>query len=242
MATKTWIGNVGMSGTATGPHIHQYVKDLRTGQYLRPEELQSPLLDVRVGPREVPLYIKDQQGKIVLNPASGATITSEFGARNAPTAGASTFHQGRDIALPYGTAVKYVGAGNYFPKTGVQGFGNLGTIITPDQKYEIGFGHMSSLGKENIPFPQLPAPAQGADEGTDWQAAYDRSQQRTRDILEAFMYGSKFGSSRGQKEETPQSFADQMKQQMMASLFNTGSALPMSIEDINNQVYSSVYG
>ena len=115
MAIKTFIGNVGSEGISTGPHLHQYVKDLRTGKMIDPRTLQSPLLDIRVGQQETPLVIKDASGNITFNPAAGATITSEFGSRTAPTPGASSFHQGRDIALPYGTPVKYFGSGQYIP-------------------------------------------------------------------------------------------------------------------------------
>ncbi|MDY4221117.1 MAG: peptidoglycan DD-metalloendopeptidase family protein [Candidatus Faecousia sp.] len=40
-----------------------------------------------------------------LEPVSGYTITSAFGYRKAPTAGASTYHQGIDMACPSGTPI-----------------------------------------------------------------------------------------------------------------------------------------
>lgn len=40
-----------------------------------------------------------------LEPVSGYTITSAFGYRKAPTAGASTYHQGIDMACPTGTPI-----------------------------------------------------------------------------------------------------------------------------------------
>lgn len=45
------------------------------------------------------------------NPCPGARITSEFGPRKAPTAGASSFHRGRDYAAPAGTPIYAAGAG-----------------------------------------------------------------------------------------------------------------------------------
>lgn len=236
MATKTFIGNVGLSGTATGPHIHQYIKDLQTNQYIDPRTLQSPLLDVRVGEKEVPLAIKNAQGQIIFNPAAGATVTSEFGPRSAPKAGASTDHKGRDIALPYGTPVKYTGAGQYVPETGVQGFGNLGKIITPDKRYEIGFGHMSSLGQPTTGTSTAP--------GTLTDASYQDSQQRTKDLLEAFMYGAKFGGGYAQSQPTAQSFADQMKTQMLQSMLAGGTqqAFIPNYGEIDRQLVSAIYG
>jgi hypothetical protein len=213
VATKTYIGNVGMEGVATGPHIHYYVKDLQTGRMVDPRTLQSPLLDIRVGTNEIPLAIKNQQGQITLNPAAGATVTSEFGRRVSPTAGASSDHGGQDIALPYGTPVKYFGGGQYVPETGVQGFGNLGKIFTPDKRYELGFGHMSSLGTPTVPSaPVLPAPASQPGD-------YDQAKQRTQDLLEAFMYGTRYNAGTGEATK-PQSLLDAMKEQVTASLLN----------------------
>ena len=51
---------------------------------------------VRRGTRIPPTFIK---------PISGGVLTSSYGRRNAPTAGASTNHQGTDWATPVGTAV-----------------------------------------------------------------------------------------------------------------------------------------
>lgn len=45
------------------------------------------------------------------NPCPGARISSEFGPRRAPTAGASTYHRGRDYAAPSGTPIYASAAG-----------------------------------------------------------------------------------------------------------------------------------
>ncbi len=45
------------------------------------------------------------------NPCPGARITSEFGPRKAPTAGASSYHRGRDYAAPSGTPIYAAGSG-----------------------------------------------------------------------------------------------------------------------------------
>lgn len=45
------------------------------------------------------------------NPCPGARISSEFGPRKAPTAGASTYHRGRDYAAPSGTPIYASAAG-----------------------------------------------------------------------------------------------------------------------------------
>jgi murein DD-endopeptidase MepM/ murein hydrolase activator NlpD len=208
MAAKTFLGTVGQTGTATGPHAHLYVKDLATNQYLDPKTIRSPLMGLRVGESEVPAFIKNAAGQIVVNPQSGIQITSEFGGRSAPTAGASTFHQGEDLALPTGTQLKYVGTGSYTPLANQGGYGNLGTFKTGDNKYEIGFGHMGSLGSA--------ANTQGIPVGPPQN--YDQVNQRTQDLLEAFMYGTQY-----RDQEKPKSIADALKEQFTQSIL--GQAL-----------------
>ena len=146
MAGIQYFGQVGSTGTSTGPHKHVYVKDLATGKYLDPATIRTPLLGLRIGEKKIPALIKTAEGKIDFNPAAGITLTSRYGPRSAPTAGASSFHQGEDWALPEGTPIYYEGGGKYIPKANQGGFGNLATLVTGDNKYEIGLGHMKTLG------------------------------------------------------------------------------------------------
>jgi murein DD-endopeptidase MepM/ murein hydrolase activator NlpD len=205
MATKTFLGTVGQTGTATGPHAHLYVKDLATNKFLDPQTIRSPLMGLRVGEGEIPAFIKNAAGKIVVNPQSGIQVTSDFGGRTAPTAGASSFHQGEDLALPSGTQLKYVGEGSYVPLANQGGYGNLATFKTGDNKYEIGFGHMGSLGTTTA--------TQGNPVGLPQN--YDQANQRTQDLLEAFMYGTQY-----RETQKPQSFLDAMKEQVTQSVLS----------------------
>jgi murein DD-endopeptidase MepM/ murein hydrolase activator NlpD len=157
MAGIQYLGQVGQTGTATGPHKHVYVKELATGKYLDPSTIRTPLLGVRVGESKIPAFVKNEQGMIDFNPAAGITVTSKYGNRKAPTAGASTFHRGEDWALPEGTPVYYEGGGKFMPKANQGGYGNLATLVTGDNKYEIGFGHMKTLGgASDVPATTLP--------------------------------------------------------------------------------------
>jgi murein DD-endopeptidase MepM/ murein hydrolase activator NlpD len=157
MAGIQYFGQVGSTGTSTGPHKHVYVKELATGKYLDPATIRTPLLGLRIGEKKTPALIKTSDGRIEFNPAAGITLTSRYGPRNAPTSGASTFHQGEDWALPEGTPIYYEGGGKYIPKTNQGGFGNLATFLTGDNKYEIGLGHMKSLGSaSDLPATTLP--------------------------------------------------------------------------------------
>jgi hypothetical protein len=147
MAGITYFGTVGSTGTSTGPHKHVYVKDIASGQYIDPATIRSVLSGFRIGKDRIPALTKDSAGKYIINPQSGITLTSGFGHRSAPTAGASTYHRGEDWALPEGTPIYFEGAGTYKPLANQGGYGNLATFTTADNKYEIGVGHMQSLGK-----------------------------------------------------------------------------------------------
>lgn len=147
MAGITYKGQVGATGTATGPHLHVYVKDLIKDRYLDPSTIRTPLMGLRVGEKRVPALIKTPEGSITFNPEAGISLTSKYGSREAPTKGASTFHRGEDWALPEGTPIFYEGPGQYKPLANQGGYGNLSTFITGDGQYEIGLGHMKTLGK-----------------------------------------------------------------------------------------------
>ena len=149
MAQKYYFGNIGSTGTSTGPHGHVYVKDLQANKYIDPATAKSLLAGFRVGQNEIPLITKNKAGVLDINPETGLTLTSKYGARERPTAGASSFHQGWDLAGPTGTQLKYISdGGEYTPKANQEGFGNLGVFTTPDKRYEIGVGHLQSTGKQ----------------------------------------------------------------------------------------------
>lgn len=168
MAGIQYFGQVGSTGVSTGPHKHVYVKELATGKYLDPATIRTPLLGLRIGEKKVPALIKTPEGKIEFNPAAGITLTSRYGPRSAPTAGASSFHRGEDWALPEGTPIYYEGGGKFVPKANQGGYGNLATLITGDNKYEIGLGHMKTLGgASELPPTTLPVDTSGSAEAND---------------------------------------------------------------------------
>lgn len=84
----------GASGTGTGAHLHFSVHDVAKGSYVDPTDFQDILMT---------------GGK----PLTGQfAMTSPYGNRVAPVAGASTFHRGIDYATPTGTPVTIQG-GSY---------------------------------------------------------------------------------------------------------------------------------
>ncbi len=75
-------------------------------------------------------------------PVSGGYISSGFGRRGAPKAGASTNHQGVDIAVPTGTAVMASCGGTVTIAGWQRGYGNVVYITHPDGR-ETRYGHLS---------------------------------------------------------------------------------------------------
>jgi murein DD-endopeptidase MepM/ murein hydrolase activator NlpD len=147
MAKITRIGQLGSTGISSGPHLHSYILNLETNQYEDPGAHLSKFLGVRVGPNRVPKYIADEKGGLQLNPAAGLTMTSGFGPRNTGIPGASTYHRGRDYAGAEGTEIFVEGDIKFKPRPNEGGYGNLATWTTGDGKYELGYGHMKTLGE-----------------------------------------------------------------------------------------------
>ena len=77
-------------------------------------------------------------------PLSGGRISSYFGRRRAPKAGASTYHKGLDIATPTGSSV-YASCGGVVTSCGWQGgYGYAVVIRHPDGK-STRYAHLSKI-------------------------------------------------------------------------------------------------
>lgn len=115
----------------TGAHL-----DVRVikpdGSYVNPEFARSILKDLHVGGK--PLY--SQQGDQWV---AAAPITSRFGPRSAPTAGASSNHLGVDFGVGANTELAWMGAGELSHQNGYR------SIKTP-QGYEIRLLHTKPVG------------------------------------------------------------------------------------------------
>jgi hypothetical protein len=137
------------------------------GKKIDPRSAKSLLQNILVGKDKRPLV--QQQGD---NWTWNLPVTSEFGPREAPTAGASTFHQGIDIGVPVGTELTYKGYGTYRPD---RGFGSLMTADAQGNPYEIRLlhtepGKAASVGSSVVPAAsQLPSAtaAQANEKNTD---------------------------------------------------------------------------
>ncbi len=90
---------------------------------------------IEIGTIIPPSYIK---------PISGGRLTSSFGRRNAPTAGASTNHKGVDWATPVGTAVCASSAGTVVRAGWGSGYGYVVYINHPNGT-QTRYGHLSKI-------------------------------------------------------------------------------------------------
>lgn len=106
-----FIARTGNSGVSTGPHLDARWAD---GRPITPQAL-------------------DQYLNIGGKAPSAWTLTSGYGPRQAPTAGASSFHKGVDLGIPAGTPIYATGKARLKQSLGEQGgAGYMVTVETPE--------------------------------------------------------------------------------------------------------------
>jgi len=166
---------------STGAHLDVRVIPQfgpQKGKKIDPKTARTLLQNVLVGADKRPLV--QQAGN---DWKWNFPITSGFGKRTAPTAGASTYHEGIDIGLGAGTPLTYKGTGTYRPD---HGFGALSVADPQGNPYEIRFlhtapGKAASVGSTQVPTaPTLPTPEQNTD--TLMESLFGKKES-LRDIL-----------------------------------------------------------
>jgi cell wall-associated NlpC family hydrolase len=78
-------------------------------------------------------------------PTDVHTIVSPFGARSAPCAGCSSFHEGLDIGAPQGAAVHAAAAGQIVVRGPVSGYGNY-VCVRHRATFSTCYAHLSRFG------------------------------------------------------------------------------------------------
>jgi hypothetical protein len=142
------VGSIAAPGAdfaSTGPHLHVSVTD-PTGKAIDPTTAKSFLLNrLLVGPNKTPLFAQNASGW------QGAyTVTSPFGHREAPTAGATTDHQGTDFGVPQGTKLAWLSnpGDTYTPD---KGFGSIQTTDPQGRPYTVKLLHTTPGGAVQSP-------------------------------------------------------------------------------------------
>jgi hypothetical protein len=204
---------------STGEHLDVRVIPQfgpQKGKKIDPRTARTLLQNVLIGANKIPLV--QQAGS---DWKWNFPVTSEFGKRSAPTAGASTYHEGIDIGVGAGTPLTYKGYGTYRPD---RGFGALSVADAQGNPYEIRLlhtapGKAAAVGSTQVPSaPQLPG-STGID--TD---------QRTQDILEAFMKGTQYELNPREQAKKKETIASTMKRQLLGQVLNQ-ALNPMSFLD-----------
>ena len=192
---------------STGPHLDVRVIPRfgpQQGKRIDPQSARTLLQNVLVGPNKTPI-VQQVNGNWKWN----YPITSPFGPRNAPTAGASTYHEGIDIGgLSAGTPVAYKGYGTYQPD---RGFGTIRTNDPQGQPYDIQFLHIKPGGATSIGSTVAPS----APELPQAPGTQQPSDTRTRDLLEAFMYGSQYGDRKPKQPSLQENLVAGLLQQAL---------------------------
>ena len=117
---------------STGAHLD--VRVMKDGNYINPETARSILKNLYVGGK--PLYTQQDQYRTAAYP-----ITSGFGPRTAPVAGASTYHRGIDIGVGAGTPLEWRGGGTFKPE---RGYGVIETTDPQGRPYTVKLLHTTS--------------------------------------------------------------------------------------------------
>jgi hypothetical protein len=189
----------------TAPHLDVRVMPQfgpQKGKYIDPQTARTLLQNVVVGENKTPL-VQKQGDQWKWN----YPITSGFGPRKAPVAGASTYHRGIDLGIdPQNIA--YQGAVTYTPG---KGYGTLSTTDPQGNPYDIKFLH-TKPGKQASITPQVQTKAPPKQE----------RDTRTEDILKAFMYGAGLR----QPETQAQTLEDQLKGQILGSVISQALTPP----------------
>jgi hypothetical protein len=150
MASELSAGYVTPAGQdvfpSTGPHLD--VRVSKDGKYVDPGTIRSLLTRLKVGKEKTPLW--QQKGE---QWSPGFQITSGYGARKAPTKGASTYHPAHDYAIAGGTPLTWEGPGTFTPG---KGYGVIKTTDAQGTPYEIKLLHTKG-GKPSEVAAQTPS-------------------------------------------------------------------------------------
>ena len=114
-----------------------YLNDKEVSRTILKEEIVMEAVPkiVERGTKIPPTYIK---------PVSGGRLSSGFGSRSAPVAGASTYHKGVDWAVPVGTAV-FASCGGTVAKAGWgSGYGYV-VYINHEDGRQTRYAHLSKI-------------------------------------------------------------------------------------------------
>jgi len=194
-----YLGRVGSTGTATGPHAHwEVLKDGKRFPLSKARTDIGQYLQFRLPGQESWQTLYSKQGDdFVLNPA--ATLTSPIGMRKHPVYGDMREHGGEDYALPENTQLRFLGPGSVATHRNRGGAGNVSSLRTGP--YELQTFHLSELPEASI--------AKGERTASGEEQATSGGFQ---ELLSGYLLGSLL---RGEPKESPKT---RMKRELISSL------------------------
>jgi hypothetical protein len=211
-----YLGKTGATGGVTGAHGHfEVIKD---GKRFGLSQARADLgqnIQFRLPNEQAwqQMYSPVTGGQFRLNPAIGLTEGIGIRAVHPVTGAKNVAHQGEDYSFPEGTDLRFMGGGNVQGLQNVGRAGNISTLRTGP--YKLDMFHMSKLpgaasAPESMRVPEAPVLPGGTPATED---------TRTKDILEAFMYGTQY--QQPQKEKT---LADTLKGELITGALTNALA------------------
>ena len=194
-----YLGRVGSTGTATGPHAHwEVLKDGKRFPLSKARTDIGQYLQFRLPGQESWQTLYSKQGDdFVLN--SAASLTSPMGMRKHPVHGDMREHGGEDYALPENTQLRFLGPGSVATHRNKGGAGNVSSLRTGP--YELQTFHLSELPEVAIAKGERTASGEEQASSKDFQG-----------LLSGYLLGSLL---RGEPEEGPKT---RMKRELISSL------------------------
>jgi hypothetical protein len=206
--TAIYLGKTGATGGVTGAHGHfEVIKDGKRYGLSQARADLGQNIQFRLPGDQAwqQMYSPATGGQFRLNPAIGLTEGIGVRAVHPVTGAKNVAHRGEDYSFPEGTDLRFMGGGNVQGLSNVGRAGNISTLHTGPYKLDV--FHMSKLpGATSAPggtaIPEAPVLPGETPPTND---------TRTKDILEAFMYGTQY--QQPQKEKT---LADTLKSELIA--------------------------
>jgi len=214
--STSYLGKTGATGRVSGAHGHFEV--FKDGKRFGLSQARADLgqnIQFRLPNEQAwqQMYSPVTGGQFRLNPAIGLTEGIGIRAVHPVTGAKNVAHRGEDYSFPEGTDLRFMGGGTVASLANVGAAGNISTLRTGPYKLDI--FHMSKLpGASSVPESMRAPEAPVLPGGTP--AAEDT---RTKDILEAFMYGTQY--QQPQKEKT---LADTLKGELIAGALTNALA------------------
>lgn len=173
-----------------GPHLD--VRVSKDDKYIDPSTIRSLLTRLKIGKERKPLW---QQVGQEWKP--NFQITSGYGPRKAPVAGASTYHPAHDYGIAGGTPIAWEGPGKFTPG---KGYGIIETTDAQGTPYKIKLLHTKGgksvdMGQQAPQTAEAPKQPQAQGDTYIYLLGKKERQDSGQDFLSSYIQESLMGST-----------------------------------------------